>query len=221
MMTTGFGWTPIWLCQMVMDTWWQNPSPWLRSRMSLFSPDCPPEESSVMIVQPFGCWYFLMDCASWRVCGKGNLWFMFILAEWVSLFCPVIFWPILSCAVIVWSGLVWFMCAWWIIDLLVFIVHFKTLAYDAIWCNVLADLENEIYNKFPEENFLSDHLGKSFHIVDAVTWHAKLVGIVAQASEIQEHLWSTNGKMIFQINMYYLQVKSTAQIFFVKSRQLI
>ena len=128
-----------------------------------------------------------------------------------SLFCPVIFWPILSCAVIVWSGLVWFMCAWWIIDLLVFIVHFKTLAYDSIWCNVLANLENEIYKIFPEENFLSHHLGKSFHIVDAVTWHAKLVGIVAQASEIQEHLWSTNGKMIFQINMYYLQVKSTAQ----------
>ena len=121
-----------------------------------------------------------------------------------SLFCPVIFWPILSCAVIVWSGLVWFMCAWWIIDLLVFIVHFKTLAYDSIWCNILANLENEIHKIFPEENFLSDHLGKSFHIVDAVTWHAKLVGIVAQASEIQEHLWSTNGKMIFQINMWRL-----------------
>ena len=39
---------------MVVDTWWQNPSLWWRSRMSLFSPDRPPEETLLgMVVKSF------------------------------------------------------------------------------------------------------------------------------------------------------------------------
>ena len=57
-------------------TWWQNPSPWWRSRMSLFSPDCPPEEGSMMMVKPF----FLKWIGLERECGD-----VFRLSTWEGL----------------------------------------------------------------------------------------------------------------------------------------
>ena len=41
---------------------------------------------------------------------------------------------------------------------------------------------------FLEEICLADHFGKALHIVDPMTWHWKLFRVVAQTSEIQEHL---------------------------------
>ena len=35
---------------------------------------------------------------------------------------------------------------------------------------------------------MSDHLGKSLHIVDAEGRHGKLLRVVAQAGEIKKHL---------------------------------
>ena len=49
-------------------------------------------------------------------------------------------------------------------------------------------LKYELFLTFSEENFVSDHLGESLHIVDAEGRHGKLLRIVAQAGEIKKHL---------------------------------
>ena len=41
---------------------------------------------------------------------------------------------------------------------------------------------------FCKNNCQADHPGEAFHIVDAMTRHGKLFWVVAQASEVQEHL---------------------------------
>ena len=43
-------------------------------------------------------------------------------------------------------------------NLLVFVVHLKTLTYDPVGCNVLADLENKMFYNIPQRRIVPNIL---------------------------------------------------------------
>ena len=72
----------------------------------------------------------------------------------------------------------------------------RTSQGSAAWCHqrrCSAPPEGEI-SKTTEEPSLVDHFGEALDIVDFHRWERELVGIVAQAREVQEHLIRTHLK---------------------------